>query len=397
MPDPAAALPRAADSSTLERTGHWFTEFILKPLRQIVLFIVLGAVLMTVCAYIIAILSNTFGLAREGLDMVNIVNLQLVGMLLDGVTIGFVYAMIALGYTMVYGVLRFINFAHSEIFMVGSVVGYEVFFRLNQAKLIDTRRVAEPLILVNVIVNVIVAVIVAALVCGLLAMFIERVAYRPLRNAPKLVPLISAIGVSLLLQDFIRGLAGIVHNQFFMPYPRVETFSQQVRITEDAGISGSSIFVIIGATLMVLGLNYFVNATRLGKGIRAVSQDQPTAALMGINVNAIIALTFFIGGALGGVAGVLFGMKTSTVNPYIGFLPGLKAFTAAVLGGIGNITGALLGGILLGLIEAFFSGLLPYYPALGNGYRDVFAFSVLVAILIFRPTGLLGERVDEKV
>jgi branched-chain amino acid transport system permease protein len=272
--------------------------------------------------------------------------------------------------------------------MVGSVVGYEVLTFLKERNLLNV---------LPFWAEVPVTVIVAAIVCGFLAVLVERLAYRPIRNAPKLVSLISAIGVSLLLQDFVRGFIGITRNTFYMPYPSIPELSQQVRITEDAGISGSSIFVIIGALLMVIGLNYFVNSTRLGKGIRAVSQDQPTAALMGINVNYIISLTFFIGGALGGAAGVLFGMKTSTVNPYIGFLPGLKAFTAAVLGGIGNITGALLGGILLGLIESFFSGLLPYYPALGSGYRDIFAFAVLILILIFRPTGLLGERVDEKV
>ncbi len=148
---------------------------------------------------------------------------------------------------------------------------------------------------------------------------------------------------------------------------------------------------------MVVGLNYFVNATKLGKGIRAVSQDQATASLMGINVSMIISLTFAIGGGLGGAAGVLFGLKTTNITPYIGFIPGIKAFTAAVLGGIGNITGALLGGMLLGMLESFFAALLPYFPALGTGYRDIFAFAVLILILIFRPTGLLGQHADEKV
>jgi branched-chain amino acid transport system permease protein len=140
-----------------------------------------------------------------------------------------------------------------------------------------------------------------------------------------------------------------------------------------------------------------VNGTKLGKGIRAVSQDQATSSLMGINVNLMITLTFMIGGALGGAAGVLFGLKTTNITPYVGFIPGLKAFTAAVLGGIGNITGAVLGGIMLGLLEAFFSSLLPYFPALGTGYSDIFAFAVLILVLLFRPTGLLGKRVDEKV
>jgi branched-chain amino acid transport system permease protein len=162
-------------------------------------------------------------------------------------------------------------------------------------------------------------------------------------------------------------------------------------------ISTTAIIIIASTVLMLLGLNFFVNATKLGKAIRAVSQDQATASLMGINVNLMISLTFLIGGALGGAAGVMFGLKTTNITPYVGFIPGIKAFTAAVLGGIGNITGALLGGIVLGLLEAFFSSLLPYFPALGTGYSNIFAFAVLILILIFRPTGLLGQRVDEKV
>ncbi len=163
------------------------------------------------------------------------------------------------------------------------------------------------------------------------------------------------------------------------------------------GINMTAIVVIISAILMLIGLNYFVNGTKLGRAIRAVSQDQSTAALMGINVNYMISITFLVGGALGGAAGVLFGLKTTLITPYVGFTPGIKAFTAAVLGGIGNITGALLGGLMLGLLEAFFSGLLPYFPALGTGYSDLMAFAVLILILIFRPAGLLGKRADEKV
>jgi len=162
-------------------------------------------------------------------------------------------------------------------------------------------------------------------------------------------------------------------------------------------LSANTVIIVIAAVVMLVGLNYFVNATRIGKGIRAVSQDQATASLMGINVNQMIAITFLIGGSLGGAAGALYGLKVSNITAYSGFIPGLKAFTAAVLGGIGNITGALLGGILLGLIEAFFDALLPFFPSLGTGYSDIFAFSILIIILIFRPTGLLGQRVDEKV
>jgi branched-chain amino acid transport system permease protein len=405
MTDQAAAsvLPLPAAPSTAQRMGQWLWVNIARPLLQILVFIVIGVVIMTVAAYAIALLSNAFKLAKNDLDMVRIVNIQLADMVIGGVATGFLYAVIALGYTMVYGVLRFINFAHSEIFMVGGVMGYEVFnFMAGVAKIKDAD-------FFGVVFLILLSIGVAALVCGALAVGIERVAYRPLRNAPKLVSLVAAIGVSLLLQDIVRALAGLIHNSFKLSYSPVTAISRNYPIfppawksflpenLAGATIAGSAIAVIVGGLIMMLGLNYFVNSTRLGKGIRAVSMDRPTAALMGINVNAIIALTFFIGGALGGAAGVLYGMRTSVVDAYVGFLPGLKAFTAAVLGGIGSITGALLGGILLGLIESFLSGLLPYYEALGTGYRDIFAFIVLIAILIFRPTGLLGERVDEKV
>lgn len=398
----ASALPLPAAPSTAQRVGQWLWVNIARPLLQILVFIVVGVAIMTAAAYGIALLSNAFKLAKNELDMVNIVNIQLADMIISGIATGFLYAVIALGYTMVYGVLRFINFAHSEIFMVGGVMGYEVFNLLNSVVKIKDADFA------GVVFLMLLSILVAAAVCGLLAVGIERVAYRPLRNAPKLVSLVAAIGVSLLLQDIVRALAGLIHNSFNLSYIPVTAISKQYPVfppswtflpenLATASIAGSAIAVIVGGLVMMLALNYFVNSTKLGKGIRAVSMDRSTAALMGINVNAIIALTFFIGGALGGAAGVLYGTRTSVVNAYVGFLPGIKAFTAAVLGGIGNITGALLGGILLGLIESYLSGLLPYYEALGTGYRDIFAFVVLIAILIFRPTGLLGERVDEKV
>ncbi|MBE7513899.1 MAG: branched-chain amino acid ABC transporter permease [Anaerolineales bacterium] len=328
--------------------------------------------------------------------------------LVDGISVGFLYAVIALGYTMVYGVLRFINFAHSEIFMVGGVIGFEVLMLLNHGAEGGALESLSPVL-------VILAMLLAAMLfSGGLAVVVERVAYKPLRNAPKLVPLISAIGVSLLLQDLVRATQELRRGAFNMPYPlddfmkfaavnrqgkaiQVPFLQQRVPLIGDVSTNMTTVVIVISAILMVLALNYFVNATKLGKGIRAVSQDQTTASLMGINVNQMITLTFLIGGALGGAAGVLFGLKVSNISPYIGFAPGLKAFTAAVLGGIGNITGALLGGLLLGLIEAFFSSLLPSFPALGTGYTDIFAFSVLILVLLFRPSGLLGKREDEKV
>lgn len=369
----------------VERLARWLLAYVFRPIGQILVFIAGSAIVLTLLAILVGIL---FRYPKENIDLLNIVFLQLPNVLLDGITIGFVYAVIALGYTMVYGVLKFINFAHSEIFMVGAVVGYEVLKVLQDA---DTLKSSSFWVVIPFMI------IVAMLVSGLLAVLIERIAYKPLRNAPRLVPLISAIGVSFFLQDLVRAIEGVHRSNFNWTYPSVPGLSQQFALGGNVRLSVTTIIIIVGALLMMIGLNYFVNATRLGKGIRAVSQDQGTASLMGINVNLMISLTFFIGGALGGAAGVLFGLKTASVTAYIGFIPGLKAFTAAVLGGIGNVTGALLGGIVLGLIEAFFSSLLPYFPALGTGYRDIFAFAVLILILIFRPTGLLGERVDEKV
>ncbi len=374
----------------LQRAAHWTFLYILKPLLQILLFIAGSAGIMSILAIGVGVV---FRYPRPGIDLINTVFIQLPNMLLDGVTIGFVYAMIALGYTMVYGVLKFINFAHSEIFMVGGVVGYEVMVRLRDAQQLKD---FPPVLLIVLMIAC------AMVVCGVLAVVIERVAYKPLRSAPRLVPLISAIGVSFFLQDFVRALEALGRNEFNLAYPSSEVaFLKQtwpIPLQHSTLIINiNAVIVVVGAILMVVALNYFVNATRLGKGIRAVSQDQATASLMGINVNLMISLTFAIGGALGGAAGVLFGLKTTNITPYVGFIPGIKAFTAAVLGGIGNITGALLGGILLGMLESFFAAMLPYFPALGTGYRDIFAFAVLILILIFRPSGLLGQGADEKV
>jgi branched-chain amino acid transport system permease protein len=379
-----------------QRAANWTLTYILRPLGQILLFIIISALVMSFLAILAGIILQTpwHGIdllrVRPRIDLLKQILTQLPNTLLDGITIGFVYAVIALGYTMVYGVLKFINFAHSEIFMVGGVVGFEVMIRLRDAKQLAT---FPPVLLV------ILMIISAMAVSGLLAFLVERIAYKPLRNAPRLVPLISAIGVSFFLQDFVRALEALGRNEFNMGYPTSEVAALNVRYTVTPGvqISTTAIIIIASAVLMLLGLNFFVNATKLGKAIRAVSQDQATASLMGINVNLMISLTFLIGGALGGAAGVMFGLKTTNITPYVGFIPGIKAFTAAVLGGIGNITGALLGGIVLGLLEAFFSSLLPYFPALGTGYSNIFAFAVLILILIFRPTGLLGQRVDEKV
>lgn len=310
--------------------------------------------------------------------------------LFDGFILGFIYAMIALGYTMVYGVLELINFAHSEIFMIGAVAGVEVF------------RYLAPLI-PNGYLLLLVAVVVGAAVAGLTAILVERMAYRPLRHrgtTNRLVPLVTAIGVSFFLQDLVRLIEGLWHNEFFLRMRTMPDLEGSFTLFGGAiFIQTKSVIVIVVSVLMLWGLTYLVNRTKLGMAIRAVAQDLSTASLMGINPDQIISRTFLIGGALGGVAGVLFALIYTTINPYVGFLPGIKAFTAAVLGGIGNIPGAMLGGLVLGQLENFFGTYLPILTAgnFGTEYKDVVAFLILIFILLFRPQGLLGQMVKEKV
>lgn len=309
--------------------------------------------------------------------------------LMDGIVLGFMYALIALGYTMVYGVLEFINFAHSEIFVIGAFVGVEILLLLESSGALTNLHPALVILLI---------IVAGMVVSGLMAMALERIAYRPLRGAPRLVPLISAIGASFFLQDLIRLVESLWRNTFYLTYPSLDLLERNVQLGGVIEVPLKSLLVIATALVMFLGLNLFVHRTKVGTAIRAVAQDPDTASLMGIPVNRIIALTFFVGGAMGGVAGVLFGLNYSLVNPYSGFVPGLKAFTAAVLGGIGNIPGAVLGGMVLGLLEAFAASYLSILTngAFGAEYKDVFAFGVLILILIFRPTGLMGAVVREE-
>lgn len=309
--------------------------------------------------------------------------------LLEGLLLGCVYAMIALGYTMVYGVLGLINFAHSEVFMIGAVTGVEVYRYLGP-------HIGNPYALA------LLALLTAAVVSALVAVAVERLAYRPLRkrgSTNRLVPLITAIGLSFFLQDFIRLIEGLWHGEFYMNYPASEPLETLRELPYGMSIQNKSILVIGVAVVMMLALDHLVRRTRLGKAIRAVAQDAQTASLMGINPDKIIARTFLIGGALGGVAGVLFGLLYSQINPFVGFIPGIKAFTAAVLGGIGNIYGAMLGGLVLGTLETL-SGTYLYFltdGALGNEYKDISAFVILVLLLLFRPQGLLGKAQGDKV
>ncbi len=235
--------------------------------------------------------------------------------LLDGIILGFMYALIALGYTMVYGVLEFINFAHSEIFVVGAFVGVEILLGLKAAGLLD--QIPWPLVLLLILPA-------GMLVSALLAVTVERVAYRPLRTAPRLIPLISAIGVSFFLQDAVRLVESIWRNAFNLVYPTLEPLNHRFELTTTLDVSVKSLVVIVAALAMLWVLHVIVNRTKIGTAIRAVAEDQAAASLMGIDVNRIISLTFLIGGAMGGAAGVLFGVQYGLINPYTGFIPGLR-------------------------------------------------------------------------
>jgi branched-chain amino acid transport system permease protein len=308
-------------------------------------------------------------------------------MLIDGLTLGFVYAIVAIGYTMVYGALEFINWAHGDMFMFGAFVGTETLLFFKGRGILD----ASPAL------GLFGALVMAIVITGLLGVGIERVAYKPLRNAPKLVPLISAFGVSFFLEDAVRMVEGLARNAYFLNAPIM--YDARVKIGSSIDISFKTIIVLVIGVIMMALLTLFVNKTKIGKAIRAVAQDRTCASLMAVNVNAIISTTFLVGAGMGGAAGLLFAVQYSLIHPLVGFLIGLKAFVAAVLGGIGNIPGAMLGGIMLGLVESLGSG---YLSVVTNGnfgaeYKDVFAFVILIAVLIFKPSGLLGKAVSEKV
>lgn len=299
-------------------------------------------------------------------------------LLVFGVAQGSVYALIALGYTLVYGVLLMINFAHGDVFMFGGMTAFFVADGLSRAGFLDA----------NPIVGMSLVLLVAMLSSAVLAILLERIAYRPLRRAPRLVPLITAIGASLFISNSVRGLYG----EQIKAYPQLTILQGKVDLL-GIPILKTHLLVIVAAVVIMLVLYWFVERTRTGRAMRAISEDKDTAALMGINVDRTIAITFGIGGMLAGAAGVLYALVFNQVNWFMGFLPGIKAFTAAVLGGIGNIIGAMLGGLFLGVLESVAPALLLsglHVPS-PNQLRDVVAFSVLVLVLIFRPYGILGR------
>lgn len=316
--------------------------------------------------------------------------------LIDGLTLGAVYAIIALGYTMVYGILELINFAHGEIFMTGAFIGTAILLAMTGLGWISVLPGVVTLVLI---------LLITSMATGFLGMGIERIAYRPLRKATKLITLITAIGVSFLLQDIVRFITELSRGNFIVNTPSIfpGNFNLQTSsissVFGDVSLKTSFLVVLIVAIILMVGLEIFVNKTRWGMAMRAVAQDPDTASLMSINVNKVISITFFVGSALGGATGVLFAVHYGTIDPYIGFILGLKAFTAAVLGGIGNIRGAMVGGLLLGVLEMFAAANLSLLTSgvFGAEYKDVFAFSILIIVLIFKPEGLFGKAVVEKV
>lgn len=291
---------------------------------------------------------------------------EFIQQLVNGISLGSIYALIALGYTMVYGIVKLINFAHGDVFMVGAFIGFYSITFLH--------------------LNFFVALLISMVACAAFGVLIERIAYKPLRNATRIAALITAIGVSLFIEYgtiYIRGAQPEAYPNDIVQLKAIDLFGVK--------ISGQSILILGVSILLMIVLQFIVHKTKIGKAMRAVSYDMDAARLMGINVNNTISATFAIGSALAGAAGVIFGMYYTKIEPLMGIIPGLKAFVAAVLGGIGIIPGAMAGGLLLGVIEALVSA------AGFSLWRDGAAFVVLILILIFRPSGLFGKNVREKV
>jgi branched-chain amino acid transport system permease protein len=298
--------------------------------------------------------------------------------IVNGTVTGCLYALIALGYTMVYGVLKLLNFAHGDIYMVGAYIGY---FAIQWFGGPTALSIPVPLL-------ILIMLLLAGTGCGLLGVAIERFAYRPLRDAPRIAPLITALGVSFLLENTVLLLFGGFQKNY--------NTSEFIRLTAGIHIGGVhidsvEIMIIVVSVLMMVGLKVLVDRTTLGKSMRAVASDREAAEMLGIDVNRTIALTFFIGSFMAGVAGVMSGLEINFISNTFGFLAGLKAFTAAVVGGIGSITGAMLGGLVIGLCEAFS---LSY---ISTKYSDLIVFGILIIVMLVRPTGILGKRALQKV
>jgi len=305
---------------------------------------------------------------------------------ISGLVLGSVYAVIALGYTLIYGILFMINFAHGDVMMLGAFAGYFTLEAFSGTGFLNKS-------LTSSIISIVIAFLVGMFVSTVVSIALERIAYRPLRTAPRLVPLISAIGASLFLENVAQLTFGAARHTYTNP----EFIKRNIGWTlvvggKDVLLSYTGVLTFVLSVILMIGLYILVQRTKMGKAMRAVAEDKATAALMGIDVDQVIANTFAISGALAGAAGVMWGLHMGVIYHYVGFIPGMKAFTAAVLGGIGNVPGAMLGGLTLGLVEA----ISPAALGIPFQLKDVLAFSILVLVLIFRPTGILGEVLSEK-
>lgn len=294
----------------------------------------------------------------------------------NGLSLGSIYALIALGYTMIYGILRFINFAHGDVFMIGAFSGYYLGILFAFATVSGIASIGMALLIM----------LGAMIVTGALGFTIEKLVYKPLRKSPKLTILITAIGVSLFLEYGGQLVFGADPKSF----PSLLENKPLINLS-GAVIGSNPVVVLITAGILMVGLRLIVMKTKIGTAMRAVSYNPTAASLMGININAVISFTFIIGSSLAGAAGILYGLNYPSIDPLMGILPGLKAFVAAVLGGIGNIPGAALGGMIIGLLETFVTGYI------SPTYRDAIAFGILILILLFKPTGILGKKEIEKV
>jgi branched-chain amino acid transport system permease protein len=299
--------------------------------------------------------------------------------IINGLVLGSIYALVALGYTMVYGILGLINFAHGDIVMIGALVALTAVGLLVGSAL-------PPIVIL------LFALGAAAVVCVTLGVTIERVAYRPLRRAPRLAPLITAIGVSILIQY----TAALVWGKQYISMPAL--FEPTVIAVGGAQLTDLQLYIFLLACAVMFALLWFIKSSRMGRAMRATEQNREIAGLMGVNTNRIIAFTFMLGSAVGALAGVMVVLYYGLGHYFMGFMLGLKAFTAAVLGGIGNVAGAMLGGLLLGLIESIVSGYIGEWTGgvLGSNYRDIFAFLVLVLVLVLKPSGLMGQHVSDR-
>ncbi len=314
-------------------------------------------------------------------------------LLIAGLVIGSVYALIAIGYTLVYGILFMINFAHGEVMMLGSFAGFFVFEATNAINITAADGSVTSLTNAQPVLSIILAFLVGMTFSAMVGFFLEKIAYRPLRKAPRLIPLISAIGASFALQNAALLLFSPQTRNYTNPEFLARGAGWRIMINETAVILPyTGVLTMVLSILLMVGLLLMVKRTRLGKSMRAVAMDKDTAALMGIDVNQTISNTFIISGALAGAAGVMWGLHNGILHYFVGFLPGIKAFTAAVLGGIGNVPGAMLGGMVLGLLEAIGPAALDISFQL----KDVIAFVIMIVILVFKPSGILGEVLSEE-